>query len=508
MTTSGDSRKKVETSSSRLPGIGIAYVPIEKNFASLGFFTPSSKRIRTQKVKTVTFTKNVDGNSIQARVTIVPGAIYGLPTTADQDKYFALQKIVSDCKRRYVQVSNPIGFSSAELLALLRQSRRSGKNYELVNEWLNVMATTTIISEGMVYLAGRKSWAKDRFRVFDRAVSFGSEMADGRRADKNYVWFSAWQLENINNNHLMPVDLESYLRLKNPIAKALVPHLQIWLHASRHAGQFEKRYDELCQVLNLRPYSTQSKIREKLGPSLNELAETGYLSGWRVEPTIDRTRHKVVFRHGERFSRKTAAVKTRRQLGEERAHSEKDHQLDIGLVAEVVKRGISECWARKLLFSTAKGQPVLDQLEWGDYLVRQNTSSRILNPTGFYIYLIRENVQPPESFESSRKKALFEEAEKERERQIEKQTAFEIAYDDYRNKEVDKFISENYSEQEYRVLIETKRRELLPRYREIAYWNPETLKNFLDCAVKADLENQISLRNFDQFVYAEEHAKG
>ena len=171
-----------------------------------------------------------------------------------------------DSKRRYGEVRNPIGFSSAELLDLLGQCRIRGRNYEHIDEWLNVMTTTTIISEGMIYLDGRPIWSKDRFRVFDQAASIGSELEGGRRADKNYVWLSRWQLENINKNHLLPIELESYLKLKNHISKALVPHLQIWLYASRNARAFEKRYDELCQVLNLHPYSHTSKIKEKLEP--------------------------------------------------------------------------------------------------------------------------------------------------------------------------------------------------------------------------------------------------
>lgn len=207
-----------------------------------------------------------------------------------------------DSKKRYGEVRNPIEFSSAELLSLLCQNRRSGKNYELLNDWLNVMATTTIISEGMVYLAGRRIWAKDRFRVFDRVVTFGSEISGGNRAEKNYVWLSEWQLENINNNHLVPVDLGRYLRLKAHIAKALVPHLQIWLYASRDAGIFEKRYDEFCQVLNLRSYSQPSKIKEKLGPSLNELVRHGYLSSWSLELTSDQSQHKIILRHGRKIT--------------------------------------------------------------------------------------------------------------------------------------------------------------------------------------------------------------
>ncbi len=119
--------------------------------------------------------------------------------------------------------------------------------------------------------------------AFRRAASIGSEIGEGKRADKNYVWLSDWQLENINKNHLLPIEFDTYLKLKNHISKALVLHLQIWLYASRDAGRFEKRYGELRQILNLRPYAHASKIKEKLGPSLDELVKHGYLAGWNLD---------------------------------------------------------------------------------------------------------------------------------------------------------------------------------------------------------------------------------
>jgi hypothetical protein len=40
-------------------------------------------------------------------------------------------------------------------------------------------------------------------------------MPDGTTADRNYIWLSDWQLENINHNHLLPIDLETYRQLQN-----------------------------------------------------------------------------------------------------------------------------------------------------------------------------------------------------------------------------------------------------------------------------------------------------
>ena len=276
------------------------FVKAEKNLTALGFFTPSSKTIRGEKAKVVRFSRVVDGQRVQASVTIVPASLYGLPVTADQDKYLALQKLIHDRRRGSEEIRNPVGFTSAELLRMLGRQVRAGKNYDEIAEWMRRMTATTIVSEGTVFLAGRNAWASDTFHVFERAVSFGKELPDGSVADRNYVWLSDWQLENINHSHLLPVDFDTYRLLKNHIAKVLVPLLQIWLYASAREGVFEKRYEELCQHLSIQQYAYLSQIRQTLGPALDELVAHGYLAAWRIEGA-DGNGYKLVMEHGPKY---------------------------------------------------------------------------------------------------------------------------------------------------------------------------------------------------------------
>src|SRR3954468_17728046 len=69
-------------------------IPIEKNLNTFGFFTPSSKRLRAPSKSVSLQVRSEDGRRIEAKATIFPAAELGLPTTADQDKYFAFQKII------------------------------------------------------------------------------------------------------------------------------------------------------------------------------------------------------------------------------------------------------------------------------------------------------------------------------------------------------------------------------------------------------------------------------
>lgn len=137
------------------------FIKIEKNLTSLGFFTPSSKITGTPKAKTISFITFIEGKRETASVTIAPSVLYSLPSTADQDKYFAFHKISSEHRREGEQIKNPVSFTSAELLRLLDRRVRTGKNYDDIAAWLKRMTSTTVISESAVYLAGRKSWVSD-----------------------------------------------------------------------------------------------------------------------------------------------------------------------------------------------------------------------------------------------------------------------------------------------------------------------------------------------------------
>ena len=168
-------------------------IRIEKNLNTFGFFTPSSKRLHAQSKSVTLQVRSDDGRRIEAKATIFPAAELGLPTTADQDKYFAFQKIIERIRSREGVITNPVRFSSAALIGILGKTD-GGKNYREIWEWLRRMTLTGIESQGVVYFAGRKKYARDLFHVFQRSVAVGEVMEDGKVAEENFVWLSEWQL--------------------------------------------------------------------------------------------------------------------------------------------------------------------------------------------------------------------------------------------------------------------------------------------------------------------------
>ena len=481
------------------------FVRVEKNLASLGFFTPSNKKIKGVKSKTILFNRQVDGQRVEVKAVILPSAAYGLPVTSDQDKYLAFQKIVSEIRRTHGEVRNPVGFSSADILRILGLDTDAGKNYEDIIQWGKRMTLTGISSEGVVYLAGRKAWASDTFHVFERFVSVGTQMPDGTTADRNYIWLSEWQLENINHNHLLPVDLETYRQLQNHIAKALVPLLQVWLYATAHVGFFEKRYRDLCQILNITQYKHPSKIKEKLGPSLNELQKHRYLSGWRIHPTSDGNDFKVVFVHGEKFQSESAGQKEQ-SPSETVTQSPTDNpkpldtKVDRELLHQLMKRGITERVSISLLKDLKPDQQVMDQLEWGDHLVFHSPNKhKFFNPAGLYIHLIKENATPPETFETSRKRSLREAARQAREKEAQEFAALQLAYMQYQEQQLDRFVEANPDE--FSSLVEAKKKRLAQEthWKRIFAGKQDVLQRAAERQVRTDLVGRAEIMNFDAF---------
>lgn len=416
------------------------FTKVDNNLTSIGFFTASSKRSRKAIEKVAIL---VD-QGVARRITILPSAKYGMPITQDQDYWLALMKLVSEHVQRNVKLANPFVFTTADLRHILGQAD-SGKNYEAVSEWLSVMSSTTI--EGGSYNAGRRSWCTEKTHAVDRIVAVGKQLPNGTIADKNYIWFSEWQLDNINSGNLIPIELSTYIQLKTNIARNLVPHLQEWLFASQHDGRFEKQYEDVCRLLGIRAYEYRSKIEEKLAPSLNELVAHGYLSNWAIEPMADSKSYKLVLWHGAKYhtdrksrleSKWLADVPTGEETRKGRRPRQQRLQLaspdtgtpaaepsepsaapeqakkraaiDETLLAELVKRGIGEGDARKLLSKLAPGQPVIDQLEYADAVIYQSRG-KIQNPQGFYISRLQDNAPNPSWFETSAARKLREEAE-------------------------------------------------------------------------------------------------
>jgi hypothetical protein len=462
------------------------FVKIEKNLNTLGFFTPAKHRGAKAREKVVYFRRELNGKTIEAQATILPSAKYGLPTTADLDKYLAFHKLLEQIRNRVGEISNPVGFTSTQLLTVLG-IKDAGNNYQDIHEWLQRMTLTGINSKGVVYMARRKTWVSDTFHVFDRVVTMGSSLPDGTVADKNYVWLSDWQLENINSNYLLPIDLETYRKLRNQIAKILVPLLQVWLYASRAEGRFEKRYPELCEILDIVCHKHLSLIRRQLEPSLTELTDHGYLAAWAIQPTADGREFKLVATHGEKFYR-DQKIRSGGPAGQIEAAA-------IPLLEQLTERGINEVQAQRLLRLLPADQPILDQLEYGDFLVWRSKSA-IKNAPGFYVYLLRHNILPPESFEtSSRKQARAGRQQREAD-ESRRRIVLEDEYHEYCRERVRAYF-QGLPDSQRQELVAEKMRHVRKQWGHLP---AATIEELAHRQIESELRGRLQLPTFEQFL--------
>ena len=286
------------------------------------------------------------------------------------------------------------------------------------------------------------------------------------------------------------------------------------LHANRQAYYFHADLilakHNLCQILNIRQYTQLSRIKEKLAPALDELLTHGYLAHWQLEETHSGNSYKIIFQHGEKFHRDQNQRLALRSQVPQQCASRKNLDAIEPLSGtpinpesfnHLLRRGITEKMARHLLTHLAEDQQVLDQLEWGDHLLRNARPNAFYNPTGLYIHLIRENVIPPDQFATSRQRQLREAARQARETRELERARQELAYVEYRRQAVEPFICLNYTSQEFSAMVRKKRYELL----QMAYWkriyslHKESFDSVAERQLKADLACRIGILSFAEY---------
>lgn len=132
---------------------------------------------------------------------------------------------------------------------------------------------------------------------------------------------------------------------------------------------------------------------------------------------------------------------------------------DDPVLAELTKRGITEKKACELLAQLSPGQDVLEQLEYLDSVMEQAPPGKFRNPPGLYIRFLEQNGPIPASFISMRKRRLFEKAQQRQHAELARQAQLEIAYDEYRQRESERFCQEELSQDEYQNLLKKCRGE-------------------------------------------------
>jgi hypothetical protein len=471
----------------------IDLVRVEKSLHSLGFFASTANREVSRTV--VQVFRRPDGQRIQAKAVIEGVPSLGLPTTADRDKYMAFMKIALDQREFQGDLTNPIRFSGADMIKLLRL-RKGGFHYDEINDWCKRLVATTIMSEACVFLADRRQYATDIFHVFDRVVLIGEELHDQTRSEFYQVYLSQWQLTNLNRGYLLPLDFNAYLKLKRDIAKALFGHLSVWFYASR--GQsIEKKYPDLCQLLNIRAYPHISKARSVLEPSLQELTNIGYLSSWELVRTARGADFKLILSPGKRL----LCLPNFSNVVNPEARAALEAKLPTW-ISELVQRGIAQRKARQLALDIPDNQPVSDQIEYAEHLIQQDRHGRgkISNPAGFFIWAIESNLSVPVEFETSRKKRQREANEEVESEQRFRMLQLDSEYEDFCHQEIRKRIDSDYQAERLDAALHEQMKVIKREQPEWFGRIPEPTRREVALGrLKSTIRDTLNLPTFEQW---------
>jgi hypothetical protein len=125
-------------------------------------------------------------------------------------------------------------------------------------------------------------------------------------------------------------------------------------------------------------------------------------------------------------------------------------------------------------------------------LARQNQP-----PPGLYVTFLKENLAPPASFETSRKRRLKEQETTSVSADSKDEEAILSAYADYRNREIDNYIAAQSGE--YQDCYQAKLLETQSKFSGFSEWKSDLAEKFVSSLARAELAKRISVENLETF---------
>jgi Replication initiator protein A len=491
------SRRNIEDTQTLMPLTvdDVDLIRFEKNLLQIGFFGAHDTRYPNKSERRIEQVVFRAGQKIKVAAEFRGSAMLGLPSTADRDKFIAFLKIVGEDRAKIGRITNPIRFSGYRLIRELGVAR-TGDVYEEIVRWGKRMSDTTITSEQVVYFADKKRYSDETLHVFRSFKRTGtSNLKDGEKQENYEVVLEDWLLENLNQRYVIPEDFNAYKKLTRPTAKGIFGNLHLWFHASQ-GRKVEKDYAELCNLLNIKPYSYLSKIKETMGRSLDELVTIKYLSDWGIQPMTTKEGYKILLSPGAELLRHLASS-PRKQIADKTSDDSAFNQVEQEAINALLRHGIIPAKAKELV-ETCDPSKILDQVEYLESQLALNRKS-ISNPAGFIIYSIKEDLPVPVQFVTSRKaRELKEKEDKKREKQEQEarlQCAYNLWVDEMRSAAVaDRYPGEQLTAKIREIVIHRTRTDDI--FKRVV---PSVRENLALSIIRQEIAADLMLPTFEQW---------
>lgn len=288
-------------------------IPAEVAFEHIGYFTPTSRRLKNimTKEKVIAERTNGDGTRTTLTIRIIGTGSYGLPNTSDLDYYRAFLKLLDDLTDQTGQLPNPIRIATKTLLRYAGK-QASAREFRAVTDWIRRSHYTGI--QGFYYDAASGDYVEIGDEpLFPRYRIRGQRLDNGDLATTHYVWLASWFRANYLHHYLRPMDLAFHRRLRKPIAKALYPLLELGWYATG-GKPYTKSYHDLCHDFLLHESPHLARIKQQLDPAHRELTAERFLERWDYRLAATGHTWVITYYPGPKFFADQHARESRRQL--------------------------------------------------------------------------------------------------------------------------------------------------------------------------------------------------
>ena len=384
-----------------------------------------------------------------------------------------------------------------------------------------------VIAAKLQYTDTERKEREFEFETTRYGVIFSGEtLPTGSRADAVYITLNPTYRAILNSAPLRPLDY-NYLKDLPPASQRFyeVISYRVFAALSHAAGKMEPvvriRYSDYCMFSAQKRSFNWNNVRPQMSEVHKPHIQSGYLKSIRFEKRVDTDGNPdwmMSYEIGPKakaefsaFSKKERSAAAEAELlplppvplappapDPDRALPIEAPKLDHTLLTELTSRGISRKKATQLLSNLQPGQQVIDQLEWGDDVIRRAAPGTFRNPPGLLISFIEMNLTPPSYFESSRLGKLREAAQLQAAEEHTRKIQLENAYEDYKRERVEQYIDEELDPEEYKKLFTAHKKEVTSKYKSLQL-NPASIGEIAHGSVRTEIMTRIPVLTFEEF---------
>jgi hypothetical protein len=341
------------------------------------------------------------GRTLSRKLTISAGN-YGLTTAVDDEVILALIQMTKT-KNQFTR--RKVEFSRHELIQLLGWSG-GGASYERVLASLRKWASVYLDYENAWRDNQAKAWTTKGFHIIE-TFEINDSRASGEQLDPvpSYVVWNEVIFESFQAGYLKPLDYDLCMGLSHSTAKRMYRFLDKRFH---HKPDWTFDLKELAhEHIGLgRNYDGPAHLKRKLQPAVDELERVGFL-----EPLPEAERYQKNGRDWKIRLVSRPNVSALPWLDGIPAAPE-----ESGLVAELVKRGVTKATAADLA-RRHPAETIAAKVDVFDWLTEKQDKRIAKSPAGYLVKSLTDDYAPPQGFVSKAERRRQEEARQAKERQ-------------------------------------------------------------------------------------------